>query len=168
MIENPRYSHAARVAQKLLADIDAKNPPININQILTNLGIKLLPYHFPEKISAVLLKEGHMIVVGVNESHHPNRQRFSIAHEIGHYMLGHYRDIYVDDAAISEGQFDVSENEHSKVQEQEANHFASELLMPSAMLKQDFQKISNIDEIAKLYKVSKDALWIKLLKLKLV
>jgi len=168
MIEKPRYSHASRSAQKLLADIKADKLPINLEQILTNLGINLLPYSFPDNISAVLLKEGHMIVVGVNENHHPNRRRFSIAHEIGHYTLGHYKDIFVDSAAIAEGKFDVHDNSHKKVQEQEANHFASELLIPSAMLKKDFSEIRDADKLAKLYKVSKDALWIKLVRLKLV
>ena len=168
MIEKPRYSHANRVAQKLLIDAEQANPPIDINVILQSLGINLLPYDFPEKVSAVLLKDHNMLVVGVNKTHHPNRQRFSIAHEIGHYSLGHYRDIFIDMEAISQGRFDICDEQHNKVQEQEANHFAGELLIPSSMLKKDFSDMGNVDQIARAYRVSKEALWIKLLKLKLV
>lgn len=168
MIEKPRYSHATKIAQKLISETKTGAPPVNLDKILSHVGINLLPYAFPEKVSAILLKESDMLVVGVNSTHHPNRQRFSIAHEIGHYLLGHYKDIFVDMSEISEGQFDTSDTEHNKVQEQEANHFAGELLMPLFMLKRDFQKIRNVEEVAKLYKVSKDALWIRLLKTKIV
>lgn len=168
MIEKPRYSHATKIAQKTLKEAQIVNPPVDINIILKNLGINLLPYPFPEKISAILLKENDMLVVGVNKAHCSNRQRFSIAHEIGHYLLGHYRDIFIDSSEASEGKFDAFDSEHNKTQEQEANHFAGELLMPSYMLEKDFSRLKNIEEIATLYRVSKDALWIRLLKLKLV
>lgn len=168
MIEKPRYSYAAKIAQKIVNEIKASTPPIDLNKILLHIGINLLPYSFPEKISAILLKENNMLVIGVNKTHHINRQRFSIAHEIGHYLLGHYKDIFVDMSEISEGRFDVSDTDHNKVQELEANFFAGELLMPATMLKKDFAKLRNVEEIAKQYEVSKNALWIKLIKLKLV
>ncbi|HAZ10787.1 MAG TPA: hypothetical protein DCY56_06760 [Candidatus Omnitrophica bacterium] len=168
MIDKPRYSHATKIAQKLISETKTDIPPVDLNKILSHVGINLLPYPFPEKVSAILLKESDMLVVGVNNAHHPNRQRFSIAHEIGHYLLGHYKDIFVDMSEISEGRFDASDSEHNKVQEQEANYFAGELLMPLFMLKRDFQKTRNVEEVAKLYRVSKDALWIRLLKLKIV
>ena len=168
MIDKPRYSHATKVAQKILKEIQINNPPVDINNILQHLGINLLPYAFPEKVSAILLKENNMFVVGVNDKHHPNRQRFSIAHEIGHYLLGHYRDVFVDTTEIAEGRFDILDTIQNKVQEQEANYFAGELLIPTDMIKKDFVRIHNVEEIAKLYKVSKEALWVRLLKLKLV
>jgi len=168
MIEKPRYSHATKLAQKIIIEAKVGDPPVDLNKVLANLEMNLLPYDFPEKVSAILLKENNMLVVGVNKNNHLNRQRFSIAHEIGHYMLGHYRDMFVDTAEISEGKFDAFDTEHNKVQEQEANHFAGELLMPSINLKRDFQKLHNVDALSKLYQVSKEALWIRLLKLKLV
>lgn len=168
MIDKPRYSHATKIAQRTLKEIKVDNPPVDVHKVLQHLGINLLPYAFPDKISAILLKENNMFVVGVNENHHPNRQRFSIAHEIGHYLLGHYKDVFVDSAEITEGRFDIRDTVQNKIQEQEANYFAGELLIPSEMIKRDFVKIHNVEEIAKLYKVSKEALWVRLLKLKLV
>lgn len=29
----------------------------------------------------------HKYIITVNKDHHPNRQRFTIAHELGYYML---------------------------------------------------------------------------------
>ncbi|RJP28010.1 MAG: ImmA/IrrE family metallo-endopeptidase [Candidatus Omnitrophota bacterium] len=168
MIEKPRYSHASKIAQKALKEAQVNAPPVDVNKILNGLRINFLPYSFPDKVSAILLKDNNMLVIGVNKNHPPNRQRFSIAHEIGHYLLGHYKEIFVDTAEISEGRFEAADEEHNKVQEQEANYFAGELLMPSDMLKKDFLKLKNVEEIAKLYQVSKEALWIRLLKLKLV
>jgi Zn-dependent peptidase ImmA (M78 family) len=167
MIEKPRYSHAGKLATKLLLDVKLNAPPIDLDKILKFLNINLLEYEFPPNISAILLKDENMLVVGVNKSHHPNRQRFSIAHEIGHYQLGHYNDVFIDTAEISSGRFDY-DNDSNKVQEQEANHFASELLLPSPMLKKDFEKLKDVAAVAKIYGVSKDALWIKLIRSKLI
>jgi len=167
MFEKPRYSHASKEATKLLAQVNLNSPPIELKTILEHLNINLLEYDFPKNISAILLKDEDMLVVGVNKNDPPNRQRFSIAHEIGHYILRHYNDVFIDTSEIATGRFDYSDNSN-KAQEQEANHFASELLLPSSLIQKDFKRFKNVDELARIYKVSKEALWIKLLKLKLV
>lgn len=162
----PRYTFATKVAQTLLTETNISQAPIPLEKILKYLEINLMEYDFPKKVSAVLLKEGGLLVAGVNKNHHPNRRRFSIAHEIGHYKLGHHIDLIMDTEEISEGRFDTT---HENVLlEQEANHFASELLMPNDLLKTDFSQTKDAKQIALKYQVSEQALWIKLMKLKLV
>lgn len=162
----PRYSLAAKLAQKLLIDSKAQYPPVGIDDILQYLGIKKLPYKFPQHISAVLMKMNTVTVVGVNKEHHPRRQNFSIAHEIGHFILGHHTETIIDSEEISEGRFDITAE--NKFQEQEANCFASELLMPAESLRREFSKLKNAKTLAELYSVSEQALWIRLMNLKLV
>ncbi len=162
----PRYTFATKVAQNLLHETNITQAPVPLDRILKYLEINLMEYDFPQKVSAVLLKEDGLLVAGVNKNHHPNRRRFSIAHEIGHYKLGHHIDLIMDTEEVSEGRFDTT---HANVLlEQEANHFASELLMPSDLLKADFAKLKDAKQIALKYQVSEHALWIKLLKVKLV
>ena len=38
-------------------------------------------------MSAVLVQKAKTATIGVNALHHPNRQRFSVAHELGHYLM---------------------------------------------------------------------------------
>ena len=128
MIDKPRYSHATKVAQKILKEIQINNPPVDINNILQHLGINLLPYAFPEKVSAILLKENNMFVVGVNDKHHPNRQRFSIAHEIGHFLI-HKDRPFVD--SFTAGETFYRDGIGDEKLEKEANFFAANLLMPA-------------------------------------
>ncbi len=167
MALKPRYTLANKIAQKLLKDSKVDFPPVPVKELLNYLNINYLPYDFPEKkVSAVLMKDNDLIVVGVNKNHPTNRQRFSIAHEIGHYMLGHHVDSILDPAEVADGMFDTTcEN---AFQEQEANHFASELLMPSLAIKDDFKSTKDAKSLAKKYDISEQAMWIRLLKLKLI
>ena len=48
-----------------------------------------------EDCSGVLVRNGNRAVIGINETQHSNRQRFSIAHEIAHLIL-HEGDTYID------------------------------------------------------------------------
>ena len=67
-----------------------------------------------------------LITVNSNLTYEP-RKRFTIAHELGHYILGHNRKEVAHDDQVS------MEYYKSGSQETEANQFASELLMPSSI-----------------------------------
>ena len=166
MALKPRYSLASKLAQKLLIDSKVKYPPVELDSISEHLGIKKLPYKFSKHVSAVLMKMNAVTVIGVNQEQPPVRQRFSIAHEIGHFILGHHTETIVDSEEISEGRFGL--DSPNKIQEQEANYFASELLMPAESLKKDFSKLKDTKALANLYQVSEQALWIRLMNLKLI
>lgn len=124
---------------------------------MEKLGLKIVEFDFHEGISAVLKPEHN--VIGVNSKHHPVRKRFSVAHELGHFVLEH-----------SVGQEIVDENFNKPLpQEQEANAFAAALLMPSEMVKKSVTKNGfDLEELAKIFEVSKQALTIRLLSLNLI
>jgi Zn-dependent peptidase ImmA (M78 family) len=166
MALKPRYTLASKIAEKLLLEAKVTYPPVDVKKLVDHLKLKLLPYKFPDHVSAVLMKVDSITVIGVNQEHAPQRQNFSIAHEIGHFMLGHHIDFIIDFEEVGESRYDT---EHSnKIQEQEANHFASELLMPGESIKKDFSALRDAKAVAKKYGVSEQALWIKLIRLKLV
>jgi Zn-dependent peptidase ImmA (M78 family) len=110
-------------------------------------------------------------VIGVNSQHHRNRQRFTIAHELGHHRL-HPNDptVYIDDLMVHFRGEDI----HAPLTatELEANTFAASLLMPEDFIKRDFagKKIDAQDEaavrqLAHRYQVSVQALTIRLVEL---
>ena len=84
----------------------------------------------------------------------PNRQRFSIAHELGHYILEHnpvYSEAEPEEIASPTG-----------INEAEANAFAGELLMPEERVREDWKALNNSSQMAIRYRVSDQAMWIRL------
>ena len=108
-------------------------------------------------------------VIGVN-SHHPRvRQRFTVAHELGHYLLGDEDSLHIDRKFELKLRSNLS-SQGVDSDEIEANLFAAELLMPVFLLNQDLEDtqpfdISDESEIRKLarkYGVSSQALMIRI------
>lgn len=108
-------------------------------------------------------------MIVVNSKHSPGRQRFTTAHEIGHFVLGHYENqIYVDKTYRVQFRSDAREVPHPE--EVQANTFAAAMLMPKAMLREDLQRRARgyqieddvIDTLMERYKVSERALLIRL------
>jgi hypothetical protein len=79
--------------------------------------------------AASLVRWGRCATIRVcdNEEYEP-RKRFSIAHELGHFILGHGYSIPLVCSAS-----DMLNNQPG--QEAEANHFAAELLLPKKLFK---------------------------------
>lgn len=127
-----------------------------------------------ETVSGVLVVKDGKGIIGVNANHHPNRQRFTVAHELGHFLL--HRDdgrIFVDRSPVFFR--DAGSSEGTSRQEIEANAFAAALLMPEADLKSllDDRPVDAFDEtsvrrLAARLGVSAQALTIRLTRLGLV
>jgi len=90
----------------------------------------------------------------------PVRQRFTIAHELGHFALGH------EDSPRDAGDFQSSRDPS----ERQANQFAAELLMPADEVKNMFMSgvMGSTDRLASVFGVSKAALGYRLINLGLV
>lgn len=72
----------------------------------------------------------NLFEIGVNDQHHLNRQRFSMAHEYGHYLL-HRNAIH----EMVEGEQILHRNGERNRVESQANNFAAELLMPEDLVR---------------------------------
>lgn len=140
-------------------------PPINVDRIAKLLGFEVVPFDFPNEVSAVIRIQESTKAIGVNQNHTKARQRFSTAHEIGHYLSGHENFSHEKKIVVD------PEKKYLDPQyrdEQEADEFAAELLMPEHMLKVDvLEKKLEIEELAKRYEVSEQAMLIQLINLKL-
>ena len=84
-----------RKAEQLLVKAGVDTTPVPVEQVAAQLGIRIESADLGEDCSAVLVRNGDRAVIGVNEDHHPNRRRFSIAHEVAHFVL-HEGDTYID------------------------------------------------------------------------
>jgi Zn-dependent peptidase ImmA (M78 family) len=160
-----RARESRRRASQLLELAGVKQPPVDAKAIAEFLGFTVLPYELPDSTSGLTFIEEGVKAIGVNSRHAPTRQRFSIAHELGHYLNGHQS--YDPGGEHVESQ--PSYLDPQQRQEIEANEFAAELLMPTDWLKRDVAELGADGAVlAKRYGVSEQAMWIQLLDLKLM
>jgi Zn-dependent peptidase ImmA (M78 family) len=156
----PRVKFARESARKLLREAGVERPPVLLGPLIDfiskNTRLTVQSWNFPKEIDGVHLVEGENVVIGYNENSGYFRKRFTIAHEMGHMLLGHLAytekvDFYTKDPT------DI-----------EANQFAAELLIPLDFIKKDFAENKNLKEIALKYKVSEEALGWKLYDQKII
>lgn len=153
----------------LLRRCKVKRPPVPVDEIASKLGARVRYLPHQGELAGMLMRHDQEITIGVNSLHHPNRQRFTIAHECGHLIL-HSRDVHIDRS------FRINRDETSskavKAEEIEANRFAAELLMPYSMILDDLIE-TNIDvedevqvkELAERYEVSVQAMTLRITNL---
>lgn len=92
--------------------------------------------------------------IAVNSKHHPNRQRFSMAHEYAHYLLHRGK---ID--SMPEGERILHRNGDRNSIEYQANTFAAELLMPEVLVRRAFRlSQGNLTKMALELAVSKESL----------
>lgn len=159
--------------EELLQRFRIGHPPVPVDQIVKKLGIILCPFPADDSISGAILKKDQHIVIAVNPAHHKNRQRFTIAHELGHHFFHKGLEEHVDqDFKVSWRRTDDSP-QCINWQEVAANRFAAELLMPTKFLRADLDTLREVNKrivvlLAMRYQVSLDAMKIRLTHLGIV
>jgi Zn-dependent peptidase ImmA (M78 family) len=130
----------ARQAARQIAKQRADELPVNVRAIAEELGVTVADVDLSDDVSAVLVTKDKQAIIGVNMAHHPNRQRFSIAHEIGHLLL-HAQSAGTQTFIESTNVFfrDGRSSDGSELREIEANAFAAELLMPEHILRNELR-----------------------------
>ena len=170
MNANRKRAIAKRV-QSLLDDNEVAAPPVPIERIAKTLGAQLRYSPLDAELSGMIyVKEGTPII-GVNALHHPNRQRFTVAHECGHLILHTAqitKEVHVDKDFPMLMRNSVS-TAGVNVMEIEANVFAAELLMPEAFLAKaldnepfDIDDEGAVSALARSFKVSPSAMRFRL------
>lgn len=178
---------ATRGIEVLTSDILTKagviNPPIDIKKVAKLSGVKVKIRDLGEGVSGFLAIQNGKALIGVNPDESLVRQRFSIAHELGHFYLHSKKgDVFFvsKQKKHSLGQREVhyrdeksSSGEDKK--EREANGFAAALLMPRSMVIKAieitppfFSTEEAIKYLAKTFNVSPIAMSIRLTRIGLI
>jgi Zn-dependent peptidase ImmA (M78 family) len=99
-------------------------------------------------------------IMCINSNHNIKRQRFTMAHELGHYMLHKGKNTAFADTTFFRSD-DMSSIEY------QANEFAARLLMPENALRKliDEDKVKNIGELASNFEVSSSAMKYRVISL---
>lgn len=156
-------------AGRLLDDLGIKGIPVPVDRIAKSLGAQIRFSPLDEELSGLICIKDGVPIIGVNTLHHPNRQRFTIAHEIGHLQL--HRDHITSAVHVDKGfpdsvlKRDAASATGTEWLEIEANFFAAALLMPRHILIQhlmtspiDIDDEGPLEELAKKFHVSKTTL----------
>jgi len=132
MDDSDRYERATRTAEKFISDHSITTLPVDLISIARGLGIHVQPKPArKEGASGMLIRLGEEYAIAY-ATHIDNHgfQRFSIAHELGHYLLPGHLEAIFDEHGVHESFAGFrSENEYEK----EADYFAAGLLMPNPM-----------------------------------
>ncbi|MBY8828831.1 ImmA/IrrE family metallo-endopeptidase [Hephaestia mangrovi] len=136
--------------------------PVPVEAIIKRHKIKIELASLPDDLSGMSFVKDGVAAIVVNLSHHINRRRFTLAHELGHHLLhaSYLNDnVHVDRLVLNRDKMSATGEDQK---ERDANAFAAELLMPLAEIKKICHIDINDDEIiaqyAKRFKVSASAL----------
>lgn len=176
-----RKTRLRNIVEKLLGDAKIKVPPVPVDCLIRSHGIVIARKRFDDETSGLIYVDAktNNVVVGLNVSHSKTRQRFTLAHELGHFLLHKQNGggLHVDDRDFFIKFRDHHSSDGSDREEREANAFAAELLMPSSFLGRDAGKLQEglsfsdetaVRELASRYGVSIQALSFRLVNLGLI
>lgn len=152
--ETPRYDYARTKAIDILIDYGTNSLPISVKKISNNLPFKILfdTYShlmrnkglsyaevcsaYKSEEGAAILRDGEYCIIYNDIDRSSQRIRFTLAHELGHIILGHLE----FDACLCR----LSDHEYD-VLEKEANQFASQLLSPEPLIYDILKKSHRIN-----------------------
>ena len=178
-----RVPELERKSVQVLQECDAFIVPVDLDKVCAAHRVKVHMEPLEDNVSGVLIIKGGERHALINAAHHTNRQRFSLAHEIGHLLLHDNRGdrLFIDTRMrvyqrAGAPHDDVYTNAHATTkphEEAEANMFASALLMPKPLLEKaakglDLEEEAGIATLARMFAVSDQAMSIRLQQLNLV
>lgn len=142
--------------------------PVDVEGLAMSLGVNVQKTYLPDTVSGLIQKiSKDRYEITVNAKHSETRQRFTMAHELGHFVLHRFMmgDGNADDCAYrSDGSF--KNNKIGPREETEANKFAANLLMPAEEIDRVKREhgTDNPWSLAKRFKVSEGAMKIRINK----
>lgn len=134
------YQQVRNASWQILIDCEVKELPVSLNEICKQLGVRVFSYtdaariiqnkqlaDIVTKTDGLSFYNGDMPVILFDQALPLNRNRFTVAHELGHIILGH----------VKRGQMTVMNREPSpddNPYETAANQFTVRLLTPACVL----------------------------------
>lgn len=152
----------------LLEQHQQSKPPVRIERIAKGLGVELRSGDLGD-ISGVLVRRDDTAIIGTNSTQSTQRQRFTIAHELGHFLLHEGVTNHVD-RTYRVNFRSAESSQATNVEEIEANYFAASLLMPKHMLdhlcaEEALDDDDKVYGLAKQFQVSRHAMSLRLVNL---
>lgn len=152
-------------ANELLEKAGVSEPPVDVNDLAKRCGAAAFYRPFPDSLSGLVFVVYEQAMIGINECHHANRQRFSLAHELGHFLLGHHLSSGDDVDALHIDSDEGRPPDFDWHAERSANDFAAELLMPRRLMSEAFRHSQDPSVLAEKFGVSRLAMGYRMVNL---
>ena len=155
---------ALSAAERILQDLGVEEPEeIDLEAIAHHLGILAIRERDLDGCEARIIGCGDNAIISVSAASMPQRRRFSICHELGHWHHHRGQTLYCTAA-------DIRDRDVAHAKEKVANTFAADLMLPPylvAGVAADYKELSlkNVDEIRNMFGASRSATAIQLVKL---
>lgn len=160
-MDNQQVQEKAKdILTETFGDVNHIELPVKIGTVAeaNNVIIKQGDFKHPD-ISGSYDRKSQTIIVDTDDE--PNRQAFTIAHELGHHFLHEgktEKEIYLR-------YYSEKLSFEDKKVEQQANLFAASLLMPEELIRKEWELHPDEKLLAKKFGVSQSALHYRLLNL---
>lgn len=155
-----------RGEQKQILDRYLSEYPVKLGGLANELGVAIKISSLSTGMSGQIKREGEQYVIRVNRHEARERQRFTIAHELSHFLLHRAVIDSTPDGIRDNVLYRSGESERI---EYEANRLAADIVMPMALveeaLRSDFGGVvteATIESLASRFKVSKAAMEVRL------
>ena len=153
-------------AQREILDRFLSERPVKLGQLAAELGVSIRVSSLGTAYSGQISREGDGYVVRVNRNEARERQRFTIGHELAHFLL--HRDV-IDSSPDGITDTVLYRSGASQRIEHEANRLAAEIVMPMELVEKELADgfggnvtEASIEALAKRFEVSKAAMEIRL------
>ena len=163
-----RVPNPSKKAKELLKRFGISTIPVPVERIAQELNAIVRYVPLDDELSGMVYIKDETPIIGVNSVHHIHRQRFTIAHEVGHLVLHHDRvreKVHVDKRfRVTIYNRDIQSSHGTELVEIQANQFAAELLMPESILRPlingqyDIDDDGPLEALSKRLRVSRQAL----------
>lgn len=153
-------------SEQILRENDLLSAPVDITKLIKKMGVIKHDHVLEPDVWGMAVTEGTQKIISINTNQSETRKRFTMAHELAHI-------IFDTEIAINVDKKVYYRNGLSDWREKRANFFASCILIPQCLLIPELKKISptgsiseeEIDSLAKKFKVSPQAMCIRLERL---
>ena len=129
-------------AEEILRKTETYKVPVPIEVVAHRLDLKTEATALGDNVSGMLVVENDRGAIGYNSSHARVRQRFTVAHEISHFVLHLKKNLrsqlFIDPFVIFRRDDNSATGDDR--QEVEANRFAAALLMPATLVRKEIKK----------------------------
>ena len=155
------YKNCRDAVWKCLIECDIKTLPVPVIPIAKHFGISVIKDSLVHELrkgeSGISIFNGTGWIIVYDDSESRQRKRFTVAHELGHILLGH---------EMKKGFYLRSSSVHKPLLETEADVFASRLLAPACVLWG--LNLHDADEISRICDMSISASQIRARRMKIL
>ena len=139
--------------------------PVKVGELANELGLKVTRAPMPPKVSGLIQPSDDAparFEIRVNKYEMPERQRFTVAHEIAHYLL------HRDDIGAGVVDSIMYRSNLTSRKETEANRLAADIVMPTRIVGKELERLGGkrtdetVAKLASMFRVSVPAMRVRL------